>query len=181
MEKWLDKFQNGGGKSFYDTLLQQHKSVPSNDRLNYQKPVVQDFVYDSNGKLITDSTVARATLRLRTNEQGNISKTVPRNKLKNVYDVAVHPFTSAQQLLANQPVTGRGPQNIYDFSLDAFPAMLAAKQLPQIPGNIQRGEYTQAGLNALSVIPFLPKIPRGLPRVLSEGQPYEGAVPVLSL
>ena len=171
MDKWLDKFQNGGGKP----NLQQYKSVPSNDRLNYQKPVVQDFVYDSNGKLITDSTVARATLRLRTNEQGNISKTVPRSKLKNAYDVTVHPFTSAQQLLANQPVTGRGPQNIYDFSLDAFPAILAAKQLPQIPGNIQRGEYTQAGLNALSVIPFLPKIPRGLPRVLSEGQPYEGA------
>ena len=154
------KFQNGGGK----IDLQQHKSVPSNDRLNYQKPVVQDFVYDSNGKLITDSTVARATLRLRTNEQGNISKTVPRSKLKNAYDVAVHPFTSAQQLLANQPVTGRGPQNIYDFSLDAFPAMLAAKQLPQIPGNIERGEYTQAGLNALTALPIFYSATKYIPQ-----------------
>lgn len=42
MDKWLDKFQNGGGKP----NLQQYKSVPSNDNLTYQKPITSPFLID---------------------------------------------------------------------------------------------------------------------------------------
>jgi hypothetical protein len=162
MKKWLDQYQYAG-------------QVPISDNLRYQKPIVSDFIIDPlSGGYVHDPARAAALLNQPTNP-GTISKTKDRSVGKQIYNVATHPMTSAQQLVNKQPVTGLGPQNPYDLAFDVFPTMMAARQLPEIPGNLQRGEYLQAGLNAATAIPFLPKIPRGLPRVLSEGQPYEGA------
>jgi hypothetical protein len=167
--------KNGGQLNKYQNRGEVRYNEPSSDNLQYQKPIVSNFIVDPlSGGYVHDPARAAALLNQPTNS-GTISKTKDRSVGKQIYNVATNPMTSAQQLINKQPVTGLGPKNPFDFAFDAFPAMMAARQLPQIPGNLQRGEYLQAGLNALTAIPFLPKIPRGLPKVLSEGQPYEGA------
>lgn len=162
-------------KSLYKKYRNGSYMTPSSDNLRTNKPMVSDFVRDPNtGEAVSDRTKA-LVLTQTPSSPGTISKYSKRGRAETIKDIVLNPMTSAQQLINKQPVTGRGPKNIYDSAFDVFPAVLAAKQLPKVPGNIQRGEYMQAGLNALTALPLLPKVPRRLPKVFSEGQPYEGA------
>lgn len=138
------KKQQGGFIEDNNTLKYK-KGGPVTDNLTYQKPVVSDFGYYQP-------------------DPGTISKTKDRSNLTNIYDVVTNPFTSAQQLVNKQPVTGRGKKNIYDYSLDAFPAMMAARTLPNVPKNIKDKDYTSAALNLAGALPFAPKVVKAIPQ-----------------
>lgn len=147
-------YKNGGQLDKYKTKGEVRYNVPSSDNLQYQKPIVSNFIVDPlSGGYVHDPARAAALLNQSINP-GTISKTKDRSIGKQIYNVATNPMTSAQQLINKQPVTGLGPKNPFDFAFDAFPAMMAARQLPQIPGNLQRGEYLQAGLNTLTAFPI---------------------------
>ena len=159
-------------KSLYKKYGNGSYVVPSKDNLRVNKPMASNFITDPlTGGYVKDPARATALTQTAPNP-GTISKYKSRGMLENAKDIVLNPMTSAQQLVNKQPVTGRGKKNLYDYAFNASPVMMAARQVPEIPGNLRRGEYLQAGMNALTLAPFLPK---GLPRVYSEGQPYEGA------
>jgi len=152
-KRYQAKFTDYSGTQIYE----KGGNVPTSDNLTYQKPIVDSFVRDASGNIISNPVVAQSIANPQ--KPGTFSTTKDRSKLKNAYDIVTNPFTAAQQLITKQPVTGRGEQNIYDKSLDFIPAMLAARELPKIPENLKKGNYVSAGLNALSAAPILGEIP----------------------
>lgn len=104
-----------------------------------------------------------AYLKMR-ERQGYISTPAPKQSTKSkVWDIATNPMSAAKHY-ASYWSKGmqapdlpdyyvRGNRNTYDDAADLVNPFFYAESARQIPGNIQRGEYSQAGMNLLNVIP----------------------------
>lgn len=85
--------------------------------------------------------------------------------------MAAHPMTTAQYLVKNQDIPDyleKNP-NAYDY---ATPFVNPASSIYagfQVPGNLSRGEYTQAGLNTLAVLPGLKSLPKATRAAINAG------------
>lgn len=85
--------------------------------------------------------------------------------------MVAHPMTTAQYLVKNQDIPDyleKNP-NAYDY---ATPFVNPASSIYagfQVPGNLSRGEYTQAGLNTLAVLPGLKSLPKATRAAINAG------------
>jgi hypothetical protein len=71
--------------------------------------------------------------------------------------IAVNPMTALSYKLKGQNIPEnfeRGERNILDYAVDIFNPAGIAESAASIPKNISEGEFSQAGLNLLSVLPF---------------------------
>lgn len=94
-----------------------------------------------------------------------------RSALSKGLAMAAHPMTTAQYLVKNQDIPDyleKNP-NAYDY---ATPFVNPASSIYagfQVPGNLNRGEYMQAGLNTLAVLPGLKSLPKATRAAINAG------------
>jgi hypothetical protein len=97
--------------------------------------------------------------------QGQIKKAAPkRSAASKALAIATNPMTALQYKVKGQDIPEnfeKGERNRLDMAVDILNPFGIADAAASIPGNLSRGEFTQAGLNALSVFPSLAEL-RGL-------------------
>lgn len=151
-------------KSLYKKYRNGSYMTPSSDNLRTNKPIVSDFVRDPNtGEAVSDRTKA-LVLTQTPSSPGTISKYSKRGRAETIKDIVLNPMTSAQQLINKQPVTGRGPRNIFDNALDFVNPVAIAKGtyegVKAVGKDILNPKQAlsnplQTGLDILGVVPEL--------------------------
>ena len=181
----LDQYQSKGQVNFRDQLLQ--RNAPIIDRGNFSKDYVKPIVQAPLISLITGSPMTkdeaamfRAQQIAKNNNPGIIRKTVPTSIGTRTLDVLNNPMTSAQQAIAKQPITGRGPRNIYDNAVDFVNPFGMVNSATELRNSVDRvinnpntvlNELPGMGLNLLQFLPVAKAVPK-ISRKLAEETRY---------
>jgi hypothetical protein len=85
-------------------------------------------------------------------ERGSISKYTPESTWQRTKAVVSNPMTAAGYVARGENLPGNfqaGPRNEHDYALDWVNPLQSAVSASQIPGQLSRGEFMDAGLSAL--------------------------------
>jgi hypothetical protein len=96
-------------------------------------------------------------------KQGYIKQGRNQSGLSKALSIAANPITTASYLVKGQRIPDnfdKASINPYDLATTILNPVSGVYGAAQIPGNLQRGEYGQASLNALGFIPALKTIPK---------------------
>ena len=158
----LDKYQKKGEVKSTFNLYQ--KTTPIIDRGNfaqhYTKPIVQNvWINPKTGLPMTkdEAEMSKAQQIAKNQNPGSIRKTVPVSAGRRALDIVSNPMTAAQQAIAKQPITGRGPRNILDNAVDFVNPITYARAIKNTTSNVVHPIETlkklgNAGLGTLQYI-----------------------------
>ena len=163
-----NKKQNGGLIKYQTGRLVKfnpyQKTTPIIDRGNfaqhYTKPIVQNvWINPKTGLPMTkdEAEMSKAQQIAQNQNPGSIRKTVPVSAGRRALDIVSNPMTAAQQAIAKQPITGRGPRNILDNAVDLVNPIIYAKAIKNTTSNVVHPIETlkklgNAGLGTLQYI-----------------------------
>ena len=88
-------------------------------------------------------------------EHGNISKYTPETTWQRTKAIVSNPMTAAGYVARGENLPGRfqyGPRNEHDYALDWINPLQGAASLSEIPGELGKGEFLNAGLSALDAL-----------------------------
>lgn len=135
--------QNGQEMKYYQEGLDFKPKTISQDGTYVKKPRTDMLTMDE--------------YRVQKANQSTISKAEPnRSTTSKALAIAANPMTALSYKLKGQNIPEnfeRGERNNLDYAMDIINPFGVAEAITSIPKNISKGEFLQAGLNALSVIP----------------------------
>jgi hypothetical protein len=99
-------------------------------------------------------------LRQQIGEQyGTITQSVPETTWERVKAIVSNPMTAAGYVARGENLPGRfqyGPRNPHDYAVDWINPLQGAAALSEIPGELDRGEFLEAGLSGLDALDLGP-------------------------
>jgi len=162
----IGKKQMGGYISKYQTKGQVDLSVIPTQEMYMGRPVGNKLAPPPLGMSIPFTTEAQ---RYSNYQKSHYTPdtigpaAARRSKLGKGLAMVAHPMTTAQYLVKNQDIPDyleKNP-NVLDYATPFVNPASSVYSGFQVPGNLNRGEYGQASLNALSILPGLKLIPKG--------------------
>jgi len=151
----LQKMQKAGQvRRFTMPAIQQDFS--SNDNLAnpiaVRKRMEADFITKRN-------IDKRNALQAAQDRQGYIRQAeAPRSAASKAWAIMANPMTALKYKVHGRDIPDyfdRGEKNSLDFAVNMVNPFAAIEAVKNIPGNVARGEFINAGLNALNIIPGL--------------------------
>jgi hypothetical protein len=166
---WLDgydKAQNGKKKfKLKDERLQAIKPSESTfvkkPNFDAEQAKVQKTYVNQVGKQmaeekrrakLTKDQREREDYNARNEERGSIQAHVPESTWERTKAIVSNPLTAFGYAARNESLPTRfqfGPRNEHDYALDWVNPLQGAAALSEIPGELGRGEFLNAGLSAL--------------------------------
>jgi hypothetical protein len=135
--------QNGQEMKYYQDGLDFKPKTISQDGTYVKKPRTDMLTMDE--------------YRVQKANQSTIGKAEPkRSAASKALAIATNPMTALSYKLKGQNIPEnfeRGERNSLDYAMDIINPFGVAEAITSIPKNISKGEFLQAGLNALSVLP----------------------------
>jgi hypothetical protein len=133
--KWLDKFS---------TIV--NDQVPSTSSV--QKKIINDV-----------SAKDQIALQKKIDKQGSITKAEPkRSDLSKSWSILTNPMTALSYKTKGLDIPEnfeRGPRNVLDYAVDFVNPYGVVDAAANVPGDLARGNFGAAALNALAAIPAL--------------------------
>jgi probable phosphoglycerate mutase len=141
---------------------------------------VESGTYQPTSKVATKEEIKAAKMQAMRDRQGYIKTAEPEEStLSRAWNIATHPMTALSYKIHGRDIPEhfeRGEQNILEHATNIVNPFGYIDAAASIPGNLAKGEFINAGLNAATILPLLSEA-RGLPRTnLSSVQPIEGVV-----
>ncbi len=176
LRRWGKDFENGGSMSYYQhgldwkpkTISRDGDEIPKNQNAQYVLPRYDMPRLGSDNTRVNraDADVLQtARINQKIQNQGQIKKAAPaRSKASKALAIATHPMTALSYKVKGQDIPEnfeRGELNPYEAAVNIVNPFGMVDAAASIPGNVARGEFLQAGLNAASVFPALGEL-RGL-------------------
>ena len=125
----------------------------------------------SLGTKIDEAAIRQAQIDRAREKQGTISKAEPkRSAASKALAIAINPVTALSYKVKGQDIPehfDRGEQSAYDAALNIVNPAGYVDAAASIPGNISRGEFLQAGINAASLYPALAELRGAAPELRS--------------
>lgn len=168
---WLDDYdvaQDGKKVKLKDERLQAIRSSESTNvkKKNFdleQSRETKTFLNqlaaqqkeEKRRKALTQDQREREDYNARNEERGSIQATVPESKWERTKAIVSNPMTAIGYAARNESLPARfqlGPRNEYDYAVDWINPLQGVAALSEIPGELGRGEYLNAGLSALDAI-----------------------------
>jgi hypothetical protein len=133
--KWLDKF-----------------STIVNDQVPSTSSVQKKIINDINAK-------DQIALQKKIDKQGSITKAEPkRSDLSKSWSILTNPMTALSYKTKGLDIPEnfeRGPRNVLDYAVDFVNPYGVIDAAANVPGDLARGNFGAAALNALAAIPAL--------------------------
>ncbi len=132
----LDLEQSRSNKTYYNTLAEQKKE-------------------DVRRKGLTQDQREREDYNIRNEQTGTIQEYVPESTWDRTKAIASNPLTAFGYAARNQSLPSRfqhGERNTLDNAIDWVNPLQGVAALSEIPGELGRGEYLNAGLSALDAL-----------------------------
>ena len=88
-------------------------------------------------------------------EHGTISKYTPETTWQRTKAIVSNPMTAAGYIARGENLPGNfqaGPRNAHDYAIDFINPLQGAAALSEIPGELSRGEFMNAGLSGLDAL-----------------------------
>jgi len=107
---------------------------------------------DKRRKALTKDQREREDYNARNEERGSIQATVPESKWERTKAIVSNPMTAIGYAARNESLPARfqlGPRNEYDYATDWINPLQGIAAATEIPGELSRGEYLNAGLSLL--------------------------------
>lgn len=169
-------FQDGGRKQF---KLQDERNLVQKDNTSTQRPNVEidkkqlAFIaqYAKKNSIPIKEASERLYFENQYNQNNQIRSYTPQTTKSKVWEVATHPMTAAGYVARNEELPdnfSRGQINPHEMAVDIVNPFFYADQVGKFVKNTSEGNFTEAGMNALSVLPIAAEyqtIGRGLSRV----------------
>jgi hypothetical protein len=106
-------------------------------------------------KSLTKDQREREDYNARNEERGSIQATVPESKWDRTKAIVSNPLTAFGYAARNESLPTRfqhGERNTFDNAIDWINPLQGVAALSEIPGELGRGEYLNAGLSALDAV-----------------------------
>ena len=175
------QFQNGGWLNEYDVAQNGKKKFKLKDeRLEAIRPSESTFVKKPNfeaeqakvqrtyvsqigkqmaeekrRKKLTKDQREREDYNARNEERGSIQAYVPESTWDRTKAIVSNPMTAIGYKVRGEDLPGRfqfGPRNEHDYAVDWINPLQGAVALSEIPGELSRGEFSEAGLSGLDAL-----------------------------
>jgi len=157
----LPKAQKGKtvfSKQLIDYKIPSGYSNISNDNILSSKQLASEFTKQAQAKaeIANRKMLAnRETVRSYDPEKENESL------LSRLYHIAVNPMTALSYKTHGRDIPDhfeRGEKNILETATNIINPFAAADAVSEIPGNLKKGQFLQAGLNSIAAIPWLEEL-----------------------
>jgi hypothetical protein len=126
--------------------------LQSKDNKAYNSAVVAQNKEAARRAKLTKEQREREDYNAYAQEHGNISKYTPETTWERTKAIVSNPMTAAGYVARGENLPGRfqyGPRNPHDYAVDWINPLQSAAALSNIPGQLGRGEFLDAGLSAL--------------------------------
>lgn len=123
-------------KSYYNAVAAQKKEAARRAKLTKEQREREDYnAYNQ--------------------EHGTITKSVPETTWERTKAIVSNPMTAIGYKVRGENLPGRfqyGPRNPHDYAVDWINPLQGAVALSEIPGELSRGEFLEAGLSGLDAL-----------------------------
>jgi hypothetical protein len=126
--------------------------LQSKDNKAYNSAVVAQNKEAARRAKLTKEQREREDYNAYAQEHGNITKSVPETTWERTKAIVSNPMTAIGYKVRGENLPGRfqyGPRNEHDYAVDWINPLQSAAALSNIPGQLGRGEFLDAGLSAL--------------------------------
>lgn len=166
---WLDKAQTGAKKfklkDERDLVTKPAESTnvkkknfdleQDKERKNYLSQLADQQKENSRRKKLTQDQREREDYNARNEERGSIQAHVPESTWDRTKAIVSNPLTAFGYAARNESLPERfqhGERNALDTPIDFINPLQGVAALSEIPGELGRGEYLNAGLSALDAV-----------------------------
>ena len=122
------------------------------ERKNYLSQLADQQKENSRRKKLTQDQREREDYNARSEQTGTISKYVPESTWDRSKAIASNPLTAFGYAARNESLPARfqhGERNVLDNAIDWVNPLQGVAAVSEIPGELGRGEYLNAGLSLL--------------------------------
>jgi hypothetical protein len=129
--------------------------MQSKDNKAYNSAVVEQKKEAARRAKLTKDQREREDYNAYAQEHGNITKSVPETAWERTKAIVSNPMTAIGYKVRGENLPGRfqfGPRNEHDYALDWINPLQGAAALSEIPGELGRGEFMNAGLSGLDAL-----------------------------
>lgn len=167
---WTNKYKDGG-KAKKEPVKQQYQTpswlaaMADNNKPKSDQPVRNQVIPKT--RFLTKEETEKYEAEVARSKQPVMRQATP-EEIKGqslgskAWEVVTNPMTAAQYAINKRPIPDHfsqtGDRNVYDMAVDMVNPFGIAEAARKIPGNISDGNYGEAFLNGLSVLPALAEV-----------------------
>ena len=121
----------------------------------YNNALVAQKEEDARRAKLTQDQREREDYNAYNEEHGTITKTVPETNWERTKAIVSNPMTAIGYKVRNENIPPRfqhGPRNEHDYAVDWINPLQGIAALSNIPGQLGRGEFLDAGLSGLDAL-----------------------------